>query len=323
MKKILLTFNPDMKDKKRLAQLFSEYEVICSSDNDAVLLSEEIRTDIEVIVGSVPSTKLKLFPNLKWLQLPSAGADGYTADSLGNAILTNASGTYGHAISEYMVGAIFNIYKKFHLYRDLEKLGEWKDLGEVKSVMGSTILSVGLGDIGGNFSELMKRFGCKIIGVRKNISKNPHCLDKLVSIDDIDEVISEADIIAISVPGSDETKGMFSRERIEKIKDGAVIINVGRGIVIDTEALCDALESGKLAGAVLDVTDPEPLPHDHRLYKIPNAVVTPHVSGRLRGMPETYQHFIAILLDNANRYVSGMPLCNVVDTKSGYRVDTP
>jgi Phosphoglycerate dehydrogenase and related dehydrogenases len=322
MKKILLTFAPSGDDKKQLEEIFFKYEVICDDSESLEALDEKTKMGIEVIVGWIPPIKLRYFPNLKWIQLPSAGTDGYTADVMGSVMLTNASGTYGHAISEYMVGAIFNIYKKFHLYRDLETLGEWNELEPVKSVAGSTVLSVGLGDIGGTFSKLMKLLGCKVIGVRKDINKSSNYLDEIVSIENIDSVIGRADIVAISVPGNEDTRGMFTREMFAKMKDKAVIINVGRGIVIDTEALCDALESGKLLGAVLDVTDPEPLPKNHRLYRIPSAVVTPHVSGRLRGMPETYGYFMAILLDNAKRYVAGEPLRNLVDMKTGYRMDT-
>ena len=323
MKKVLVTFGPDEEDKYKLRDVFTGYEVVFDESNNAATLNEEAKVDVEIIIGNIAATKLNQFPNLKWLQLISAGTDTYTADVLGNTILTNASGTYGCAVPEYMVGAVFNIYKSFNLYRDLERNGEWKDLGEARCVAKATILSLGLGDIGGNFSRSMKKLGCKVIGVRKDISKCPDYVDEIVSIDNLDEVIGKADVVAISIPDNNETRGMFSRERISKMKDGSVLINVGRGSIVDTEALCDALEEGKLSGAVLDVTDPEPLPSSHRLYKIPNAVVTPHISGRLRGMPETYRYFMEILLDNAKRYVEGRPLRNQVDLKTGYRVDTP
>ena len=111
--------------------------------------------------------------------------------------------------------------------------------------------------------------------------------------EDLDRLLPQADVVAVTLPGTEATRGMLSRERISRMKNGAVLLNVGRGYIVDTEALCDALESGKLAGAGLDVTDPEPLPPEHRLWRIPTAVITPHISGYYH-LKETHEHILRI-----------------------------
>ena len=123
---------------------------------------------------------------------------------------------------------------------------------------------------------------------------------------------------AVTLPGTEATRGLMDRERLAKMKEGAVLLNVGRGFIVDTEALCDALESGRLAGAGLDVTDPEPLPAGHRLWNIPTAVVTPHVSGHYH-LRETHQRIVNIFTENLRRFQAGEPLRNQVDFATGYR----
>jgi len=124
-------------------------------------------------------------------------------------------------------------------------------------------------------------------------------------------------VVALTIPGTKENNGLFGRAKLAKMKKDAVLINGGRGTVIDTEALCDALESGALGGAGLDVTDPEPLPPEHRLWKLENAFITPHVSG-YRFMPETGRYIMKHNLENARRFVRGEALDSLVDYKTGY-----
>lgn len=137
-------------------------------------------------------------------------------------------------------------------------------------------------------------------------------------MDKIDELLPKADVVALSLPNTKETYKMFDAKRIAKMRDKAVLLNVGRGTCIDTEALCDALESGKLMGAGLDVTDPEPLPSDHRLWKIKNAIITPHVSGDYH-LKETHNRIVRIAIDNLKAYANGEDMRNLVDFSTGYK----
>jgi phosphoglycerate dehydrogenase-like enzyme len=164
----------------------------------------------------------------------------------------------------------------------------------------------------------MKALGAYVIGVRRTMQPKPECVDELYLSDKLDELLPRADIVAMVLPGVASTAGIIGREQLALMKDGAVIVNGGRGSAIDTEALCDALESGHLGGAGLDVTLPEPLPTGHRLWKIENAVITPHIAGG-RNMPETHRHIMELNLKNAARFLKGETLESLVDIKTGYR----
>jgi phosphoglycerate dehydrogenase-like enzyme len=164
----------------------------------------------------------------------------------------------------------------------------------------------------------MKVLGAYVIGIRRTVQPKPDCVDELYLSDKLDELLPRADIVAMILPGVASTAGIIGRAQLAAMKDGAVIINGGRGSAIDTDALCDALESGHLGGAGLDVTMPEPLPSGHRLWKLENAVITPHVAGG-RNMPETADHIMKLNLENAARFLKGETLESLVDIKTGYR----
>lgn len=274
----------------------------------------------DVILGNVDAQMLHGSEKLLWLQTNSAGVEPYLKAGVlaPHTALTNATGAYGLAISEHMLGMLLELFKKLNLYRDAQAKESWKSLGGVSSVYGATVLVLGMGDIGGEFAARCKALGAYVIGMRRKDATKPDYADEVHLIEDLDEVLPRADVVAISLPGTQATKGMFGRERIARMKDGAVLLNVGRGYIVDTDALCDALESGRLSGAGLDVTDPEPLPAGHRLWHIPSAVVTPHISGFYH-LKETHERIIRIFAENLAHFVKGEPLCNVVDFSTGYR----
>ncbi len=280
------------------------------------------RADIawaDVLLGNVSPTLLRPTDALRWMQTASAGVDGYVHGCLPeNTVLTNATGAYGLAISEYMVAVWLMLLKKLHGYRDAQPTGAWTDLGPVRSAWNSTVLVLGLGDIGGAFAKRAKSLGAKVIGVRRAGVDKPDFVDELIHTDRLDAYLPQADCVAITLPGTAQTQGMFDAARIAKMKDGAILLNVGRGTIVDSMALCAALESGKLAGAGLDVTDPEPLPADHPLWKQKNAIITPHVSGGFH-LAETHERIIRIMAENLAAFCAGKPLRNVVDFETGYR----
>ena len=274
----------------------------------------------QVILGNVPAAMLHGSPALEWLQTNSAGVEAYIQPGVlaGNTLLTNATGAYGLAIAEHMLGMLLELFKKLELYRDAQKSGAWQSQGAVKAVYGSTVLVLGMGDIGGEFAARCKALGAKVIGVRRSPRPCPEYADEVHLLEDLDSLLPHADVVAITLPGTDATRGLMSRERLAKMKEGAVLLNVGRGFIVDTEALCDALERGHLSGAGVDVTDPEPLPPTHRLWNIPTAVVTPHISGFYH-LRETHERIVGIFLENLRHFQGGEPLRNLVDFATGYR----
>ena len=274
----------------------------------------------QVILGNVPAAMLHGSPALEWLQTNSAGVEAYIRPGVlaGDTLLTNATGAYGLAIAEHMLGMLLELFKKLELYRDAQKSGAWQSQGAVKAVYGSTVLVLGMGDIGGEFAARCKALGAKVIGVRRSPRPCPEYADEVHLLEDLDSLLPQADVVAITLPGTDATRGLMSRERLAKMKEGAVLLNVGRGFIVDTEALCDALERGHLSGAGVDVTDPEPLPPTHRLWNIPTAVVTPHISGFYH-LRETHERIVGISLENLRHFQAGEPLRNLVDFATGYR----
>jgi phosphoglycerate dehydrogenase-like enzyme len=273
------------------------------------------RTDVEesvVIIGNPPPEMIRSCHRLRLLQLSASGAEAYMAVGVmpERAVLANAAGAYGLAISEHMLAMLLCLMKKLHLYLDNQHQAVWRSEGPVVSVWNARILVIGLGDIGSEFARRIKAMGAYTIGIRRTAIDQPDWLDELHHPDQLDNLLRTAYVVALCVPASVSTRHLLSAERIKSLKPDAFILNVGRGSAIDTDALTDALASGRLAGAGLDVTDPEPLPPDHPLWKLKNVLITPHVSGGFH-LAETRERIIGICADNLSRLFHGDPLINI------------
>ena len=286
-------------------------------------VTEELLKEVTITIGNIPVDKFKGFENIKWVQLSFAGTDGFTTPGVlapGTA-LTNSTGAYGLNISEHMIAQLMMRIKKLDKYYDAQKEKAWKDFGTVGSIYGTTTLVVGLGDIGGEFARKMHLLGSHVIGIRRNVGDKPDYLDALYGMDQLDELLPQADYVALSLPGTKDTYHLFDADRFARMKEGAVLLNVGRGVTVDSYALNDALRSGHLGGACVDVVDPEPLPKDHPLWEAPNFLLTPHVSGYFH-LPETLERVVRIAVTNLKAFVAGEPLKNNVDFTTGYRKNT-
>jgi len=215
---------------------------------------------------------------------------------------------------------VFALMRRFHHYRDCQNKCLWEWQGPEMSPTGKHVLIMGAGDIGTHAAELFKKFDCRVSGVRRVARPFPEYFDAMITLDETEAVLPEADIIICCMPDTPLTRGYFGRERLKLLKPGAIFVNVGRGSIVDSGALADVLASGGIFGAVLDVSLPEPLPTEHPLWKCPNALITPHVSGRtFQGLPEKEEYFFRICRENLVLYLEGKPLKNRVDMESGYR----
>jgi phosphoglycerate dehydrogenase-like enzyme len=178
-----------------------------------------------------------------------------------------------------------------------------------------TLLVVGLGGIGTEIARRGHGFDMHVLGIRRGDDPAPEFVERIGKPQDLVALLPQADVVAIAVPLTAETTRLFDRAAFAAMKPGSFLVNIARGQVVDTDALLAALTSGKLAGACLDVTDPEPLPKNHPLWKLPNVVITPHVSSTSE---LTDDRRWALFRENLRRFDAGEPLLNVVDKRAGY-----
>ena len=285
----------------------------------AAEVTKELVWKADVILGNVPADMIQNSPNLRWLQLNNAGTEGYCTPGVlpEEAILTNATGTYGMAISEHMIAMLFMLQKRLDTYYQQQKNHSWEKQEHMIVAQGSTTLVIGLGDIGTAFAEKMHAMGSRVFGIRRTMQPKPDAVEAQYTMEDLHELLPQADVVALSLPAWKETQGVIGKEELKLMKKTAVILNVGRGSAIDTDALSDALYTGEIFGAGLDVTDPEPLPPDHPIWNAPHTIITPHVSGRY-DLPATLEKIWNLILDNLERWEKGRDLKNVIDLSTGY-----
>lgn len=315
--KILITVPFTQKQKERLQAQMPGADYTYTTRIKAT--DDQIR-EADIILGNLPVGRLSQAAHLKWLQLNSSGADAYAADGVlaPETALTNATGAYGLAISEHLLATTFFLKKKLGKYYRNQKEREWKDEGQVTAIAGSRTLVLGLGSIGGDYARKMALLGSRVIGIRRTKAACPDYLEEIGTFEDIDRFLPEADIVAMALPNTPQTYHIMNEERLSGMKRGSILLNVGRGTAIDQEALVKALKNGPLAGASIDVTDPEPLPADHPLWRCENLLLTPHIAGDYH-LQETLDQIVELFIDNLGRYARGKELRNPVDKKTGYR----
>lgn len=309
--KILVSLPVNEEQKKRILASAGETDILFASQEDA---TDEMIGQAQIIFGNLPAARLQQAAKLKWLQLNSAGADAYTRPGVipAQALLTNAVGAYGLAVSEHMLALLFAMNRRLAEYDKNQQECRWKAMGQVKSVEGSVILILGLGNIGGDFARKVKALGAYTIGVRRNTGECPDYMDEMHPLSKLDELLPRADVVAIALPLTEETRGLMNKERLLMMKKEALLINVGRGPHVDAQALMQVMGEGHLGGAALDVTDPEPLPADHPLWRQERVIITPHVAGSFY-LPETKNRVISVFLENLQKYRAGERLRNLVE----------
>ena len=276
--------------------------------------------DADIIYGFAPSI-VKSSKNLKWLCVPWAGVDslmtpGYFANE--DCLLTNAAGAYGVSIAEHMIAVSLVMMRRLDEFMAETRAWQWKMPRPQKSLKDCRITVLGTGDIGTTFAKRARAFEpAGIVGVCRSGKSSESVYDKVLPVSELDSVLPQTDFLAMSLPATPETRGILSRERMALLPEGAYIVNVGRGSAIDEDALADALESGHIAGAALDVFQKEPLPEGHRLWKTKNLLITPHVAGNMT-LAYTKGKNVQMFLEDLENFTKGAPLHYLVDRKLGY-----
>jgi phosphoglycerate dehydrogenase-like enzyme len=316
MKTVLVLTPMQEKHKKILADTVPGVNFIY--ENVKTVSTAQIQA-AEIIMGYPEPDSLKEAKTLKWLQLQSAGTGVYAKEGVlpKGVILTTAAGSYGVAIAENAIGVLLALYKGFHIYRDFQMAGNWAPMEKARAVYDSTVLIIGTGDAGCEFAKRIKAFGAYTIGIKRTITAKPDYLDEIHQLNDLDNLLPRADIVILCLPGTEQTKGIINERTLKLMKTNAVLINAGRGICIDEEALCNALDNGQLYGAALDVFLTEPLPAESKLWKTKNLIITPHVFGGLR-IEETLNRMVNLFAKNLLAYLSGKELSSVYDPVRGY-----
>ena len=284
-------------------------------------LPENERGRYEALYGNPAPEILHLFPNLKWVCVSSAGVDRYVDDAIypnADVVLSNSTGSYGVTISEHILMMALMLLRRMPDFQEAARQHIWHGPLPTHSIYGSRITMLGTGDIGTAFARRAKALGAvAVTGVRRSPKAADPAFDRVITFRELDEVLPETDILVSALPHTPLTAGVISRERIALLPHGAILINVGRGTAVDQEALMEALRSGHLAGAALDVMVPEPLPADHPLWDTPNLLLTPHISGNM-SLGHTCDVDVDLFCQDMERFAKGMPLLRAVDRKQGY-----
>ncbi|HKX16442.1 MAG TPA: D-2-hydroxyacid dehydrogenase [bacterium] len=264
--------------------------------------------------------------DLRWIHHGGAGVDPLLFPELvsSDVVLTNSGGVFDRAMAEYVLGLVLAFAKDFPRTFDLQRRHEWLHR-ESERIDGKTVLVVGAGSIGREIGRLLHAAGMRVLGVARrarpaaargsSAGGNDAAFARVAGIDELQAVLPEADYVVLSLPLTNETRGLFGAAAFARMKPTARFINVGRGAVVDEPALVDALRSRRIAGAAPDVFTSEPLPSDHPLWELPGVIVSPHMSGDFQGWAAVIS---ALFVENFKRWHGGRPLLNVVDKERGY-----
>ncbi|PJF43721.1 MAG: hypothetical protein CUN55_07610, partial [Phototrophicales bacterium] len=294
-------------------------------------------TNAEIIFtgGFLPPTTINT--NVKWIHSIFSGVENILKDPfmLANPqiILTNSGGIHAAKIGEYVIGMMLALGHRIPLLLQHQARQEWSDqrysLFMAQELGQSTVGILGYGRIGQEIARLCKAFGATVLATKRDV-RHPtderyhiegrgdpaaEMVDRLYPPEATGFMIKECDFVVITLPLTDQTRGFFGEQLIQKMKSTAFLINVGRGGIVDEVALAKALQEGRLGGAAFDVFEHEPLPVDSPLWKAPNIIISPHISGN---MVNYTKRAADIFIENLQRYLHGQPLLNVVNREKGY-----
>ena len=254
--------------------------------------------------------------SLRWVHVSAAGVSQLLFDDLirSNVVYTNSRGVLSRAIAEFALGFVLDMAKDAQGSFRLQQQQRWQHR-VTRKIQGQRALVVGIGSIGREISRLFRAVGMEVSGAGRASRAGDGDFDRIYSSQDLTAVVQDYDYLVLAAPLTDDTRGLVNAEVLAAMKPAARLINVGRGELVHTGALTEALVSGTLAGAALDVVHPEPLPASHALWNMDNVIITPHMSGDT----EDYLDDLGLLfLDNLTRYRTGEPLQNVVDKELGF-----
>jgi phosphoglycerate dehydrogenase-like enzyme len=262
-------------------------------------------------------------PRLKWVQSPAAGVGGMLGPELAASavVLTSARGVRARAIAEHVLGVTIALARQLPLLLRRQMAHEWaleeiEASGLVRTLRGRRMGIVGLGSIGIEVARVAAPFGCHVAGIRRRPDQpKPEGVEEVLPPERLLDLLAASDVVVLCAPLTPGTHHMIGREAIERMRPGALLVNVARGRLLDDAAVTEALRDGRLGGAALDVFAKEPLDPSSPYWDLPNVIVTPHVSGT---MEDYWTPLVSLFAENLRRFEAGRPLLNVVDKAAGY-----
>lgn len=313
MHNILVSLELDNEHKKKLEEAAGMPLTFLTPD-------ETNSADIslfDAIIGIISPDKLKEAVNLKWLQIPWAGAEIFTDAVPSDARISNGSGAYGVSVAEHMLALTLSLVYNIPDYVRLGDQKSWSPVDKLRTVTGSTALILGTGDIGSNYARMVKDLGARTIGICRSNTSPRAMFDEIHTSEKLNDVITRADIIAVATPGGKNSFHILGEEQFTLMKKDCLIVSGGRGTNIDTEALCRALNEERIAGAGIDVIEGEPLDDKSEIWNTKNLLITPHVAGKF-GTRYVFDKVFGIIVENISRYTGDRPLINEVDKTLEY-----
>ena len=321
MKKIAVVesfFEPHHKQQIEAAAAKYGYAVDYYLDG---VLPKERAGEYEIVYGMPDRSALKDMTQLKWFCASFAGVDRYVDEALypnSAVLLTNSAGAYGVTIAEHIIMVTLMLLRQMLPIGEAVRRREWLPPLPMRSICGANITVLGTGDIGTTFARRAKAMGARrICGVRRTLKGADPAFDRVMTMAELNTVLPDTDILVMALPSTSETAGVLNRERIALLPPHAVVVNVGRGTAVDQEALAEALNAGRIAGAALDVFVPEPLPKESPLWETRNLLITPHVAGNM-SLGYTRDRDVEMFCEDLDNFVAGRPLAHLVNRKLGY-----
>ena len=300
-----------------LREQFPEFEFLSYPRNAKV--PDEVLARAEVLMNYGDKSQIAPAKNVRYIHTISAGIDGYIDEvdrCHGSALpVTNGAGVYSDAVGEHVIALLLAVVHG--IVPSVRNMAEkqWPAIPMLGNVNGKTIAVLGTGDIGNNAARICAAMGARVLGFKLHACDPFPPYSEIYTGDDgLDALLPQADAVLVCLPGSPFTKDMLDARRIGLMKAGSVLVNIGRGSIVNTEALMEALRSGHIAAAGLDVTDPEPLPPDHPLWDCPNLLITPHISG-LGASKQKHAEWFA---ENLRAYLEGRPQPGAVNREMKY-----
>lgn len=318
-KKIVTEYGEEAAEPFRA--IASDAVVIGVNSDDEAL--EQIADADVYFTDRCPAEILARGENLRWVHTWFAGVDHCLASPVfaeRDILLTNTRGVYAVPISQHAIALMLALANKLPVYHGEQAAGEWTGFlnpdqrGHIE-LRGKTVLVVGLGGIGTQIARQAHGLGLRVIATRRSSRAGPDFVDYVGLSNELYDLAGQADVVISVLPLTDETRGMLDSHFFEALPEGALFVNVGRGENVVQEALIAALESGRLGGAAMDVTNPDPLPKGHKLWSMPNVILTPHVAN---SSDLTIWRADVLSWENLRRFVEGERMLNVVDIDAGY-----